>query len=124
MLRASQVAGSAGLLAACDSGDPDPDVPHHVSASLDSAGGLDIPDGFVSPNGAEVRAVEAGRNPGRIRDFRLTATAGQVDLGGRAVDTWSYDGRIPGPPIRVTAGEVVRATLVNQLPAETTLHWH
>jgi FtsP/CotA-like multicopper oxidase with cupredoxin domain len=95
-----------------------------VSASPDGAGGLDIPEGFVSPNGAEVRAVKAGRNPGRVRDFRLTATAGQVDLGGLAVDTWSYDGRIPGPPIRVTAGEVVRATLVNQLPAETTLHWH
>jgi FtsP/CotA-like multicopper oxidase with cupredoxin domain len=124
LLRAGLVAGSAGLLAACDSGDPDPAVPHHVSASPDNAGGLHIPDGFVSPNGPQVRAVEASRNPGRIRDFRLTATAGQVDLGGLAVDTWSYDGRIPGPPIRVTAGEVVRATLVNQLPAETTLHWH
>jgi FtsP/CotA-like multicopper oxidase with cupredoxin domain len=124
LLRAGLVAGSAGLLASCDSGDPDPAVHHHVSASPDSAGGLDIPDGFVSPNGAQVLAVEAGRHPGRVRDFRLTATAGQVDLGGLAVDTWSYDGRIPGPPIRVTAGEVVRATLVNQLPAETTLHWH
>jgi FtsP/CotA-like multicopper oxidase with cupredoxin domain len=124
LLRAGLVAGSAGLLAACDSGDPDPAVHPHGSASPDSAGGLDIPDGFVSPNGEQVRAVEAGRNPGRVRDFRLTATAGKVDLGGLAVDTWSYDGRIPGPPIRVTAGEVVHATLVNQLPAETTLHWH
>jgi len=83
-----------------------------------------IPDGFVTPAGEEVRAVEAGRSPGRVRDFRLTATAGQIDLGGLTVDTWSYDGRIPGPPIRVTTGEVIRATLVNQLPAETTLHWH
>jgi multicopper oxidase len=124
LLRAGLVAGGAGLLAACDSGDPDPAVRHHTSAAPTSAGGLVAPDGFVSPDGAEVRAVEASRNPGRVRSFRLTATAGQVDLGGLAVDTWSYDGRIPGPPIRVTAGEVVRATLVNQLPAETTLHWH
>lgn len=124
LLRAGLVAGSAGLLAACDSGDPDPAVRHHGSAPPDGAAGLKIPDGFVSPDGAQVRAVEAGRKPGRVRDFRLTATAGRVDLGGLTVNTWSYDGRIPGPPIRVTAGEVVRATLVNQLPAETSLHWH
>ena len=68
-----------------------------------------VPGGFVSPDGAEVRAAEAARKPGPARSFRLTATAGKVDLGGLAVDTWSYDGKIPGPPIRVTAGEVVRA---------------
>jgi FtsP/CotA-like multicopper oxidase with cupredoxin domain len=124
LLRAGLAVGSAGLLAACDHDGPEPAVHHHTSASPDNTGGLVSPDGFVSPDGAEVRAVEASRNPGPARDFRLTATAGKVDLGGLAVDTWSYDGRIPGPPIRVTAGEVVRATLVNQLPAETTLHWH
>jgi FtsP/CotA-like multicopper oxidase with cupredoxin domain len=71
-----------------------------------------------------VRAAEARRNPGTVRDFRLTATAGSVDLGGLTVSTWSYDGRLPGPPIRVKAGEVVRATLNNQLPASTSVHWH
>jgi multicopper oxidase len=124
LLRAGLAAGGAGLLAACDFGGPEPAAHHRTSAPPDSASGLAIPDGFVSPGGAEVRAVEAGRRLGRVRSFRLTATAGKVDLGGLAVDTWSYDGRIPGPPIRVTAGEVVRATLVNRLPAETTLHWH
>lgn len=117
LLRAGLVAG-AGLLAGCDPSDPDPAVHHSFSPA---PGG---PPGFVAPGGAEVAAAEAARRPGRVRDFRLTATAGQVDLGGRTVRTWSYDGRIPGPPIRVTAGEVVRATLVNRLPAETSLHWH
>jgi FtsP/CotA-like multicopper oxidase with cupredoxin domain len=124
LLRAGLAASGAGLLAACDSGGPEPTTHHPTSVPPGSASGLVIPDGFVSPDGAEVRATEAARRPGRVRDFRLTATAGKVDLGGLAVDTWSYDGRIPGPPIRVTAGEVVRATLVNRLPAETTLHWH
>jgi FtsP/CotA-like multicopper oxidase with cupredoxin domain len=40
------------------------------------------------------------------------------------VTTWSYDGQIPGAPIQVTAGEVVRATVANQLPAATSIHWH
>lgn len=126
LLRAGLVAGGAGLLAACDPGDrdPGPAVHHQGSASPGGAHGLVIPDGFVAPDGPEVRAAETRRNPGKVRSFRLTATAGKVDLGGLAVQTWSYDGRIPGPPIRVTAGEVVRATLVNRLPAETTMHWH
>jgi hypothetical protein len=79
LLRLGLVAGSAGLLGACDIGDPDPAVRHHGSASAGSAGGLVTPDGFVSPDVAEVRAVEAGRNPGRVRSFQLTATAGPVD---------------------------------------------
>jgi FtsP/CotA-like multicopper oxidase with cupredoxin domain len=40
------------------------------------------------------------------------------------VPTWSYDGQIPGPEIRVRKGNFIRALLVNQLPAETTVHWH
>lgn len=90
------------------------------------AGCADKPDGprFVEPNSARVRAAEARRRRGPVRQFRLTAAAGPVDLGGRAVDTWSYDGRVPGPLVRVRAGEVVQATLVNQLPTTTSVHWH
>jgi FtsP/CotA-like multicopper oxidase with cupredoxin domain len=124
LLRAGLVVGGAGLLAACDPGGADPGMHHGGSSAPGPGGGLVVPGGFVSPDGAEVRAAEAARKPGPARSFRLTATAGKVDLGGLAVDTWSYDGKIPGPPIRVTAGEVVRATLVNRLPAETSLHWH
>jgi FtsP/CotA-like multicopper oxidase with cupredoxin domain len=106
LLRAGLVTGGAGLLAGCRAGD-------------DQASG-----GFVAPDGEEVRAAEAARNPGPARDVRLAAVAGPVDLGGLTVDTWSYGGRVPGEPIRVTAGEVIRATLINQLPAETSVHWH
>jgi FtsP/CotA-like multicopper oxidase with cupredoxin domain len=40
------------------------------------------------------------------------------------VATWSYGGQIPGPEIRVRKGQVIQALLVNQLPVETTVHWH
>ncbi len=80
--------------------------------------------GFVSPDGAEVRAAEERRKPGTVRDFRLDATAGKVDLGGLTVTTWTYGGRLPGQPLVVKAGEVVRATLTNRLPQPTTIHWH
>jgi multicopper oxidase len=106
LLRAGLAATGAGWLAACGRGG-------------DLSGG-----GFVAPDGEEVRAAEAARNPGRVREVRLAAVAGPVDLGGLTVATWSYGGRVPGEPIRVTAGEVVRATLANQLPADTSVHWH
>jgi FtsP/CotA-like multicopper oxidase with cupredoxin domain len=80
--------------------------------------------GFITPDSAEVRAAETRRKPGTVRDFQLTTTASQVDLGGRTVSTWTYDGRLPGSALRVKAGEVVRATLTNRLPQATTIHWH
>ncbi len=72
----------------------------------------------------EVRAAEAARNPGTIRDVRLAATVGPVDLGGTTVTTWTYGGALPGSPIRIRAGEVLRATLTNRLPTDTRVHWH
>lgn len=77
----------------------------------------------MAPDGEQVRAAERARD-GRVREVRLAATTGAVDLGGLAVSTWSYGGRLPGEPIRIGAGEVVRAVLTNQLPVDTSIHWH
>ncbi|MGW0227427.1 multicopper oxidase family protein [Actinopolymorpha singaporensis] len=140
LLRAALATAGAGLLASCGedntpAGSMDHQSTGHGSMGHDSMGHDTaatptphptgrLPKGFVGPDGPQVRAAEAARKPGRIRDFRLTATTGQIDLGGKTVSTWTYGGRLPGKPIRVTAGEVVRARLSNQLPADTTVHWH
>ncbi|MFI0449666.1 multicopper oxidase family protein [Actinomadura sp. 6N118] len=79
---------------------------------------------FVSPTGRQVSDTEARRRPGTVRDFRLLAVEGPVDLGSRTVRTWTYGGALPGAAIRVKAGEVVRARLINRLPQATTIHWH
>lgn len=79
---------------------------------------------FVAVNGQEVQAAEAARIPGPVIETRLEAMVSDVDLGGKTVSTWSYGGRIPGVPIRVNAGDQVKATLANRLPQETSVHWH
>lgn len=79
---------------------------------------------FVTPTSDQVRTAERARRTGPVRDFRLTAGEAQVDLGGTSVRTWAYDDRIPGSPIRVKAGEVIRARLINRLPQDTSVHWH
>ena len=64
-------------------------------------------------------------SPGqRVVERTLTAKPVSLDLGGRAVSTWAYNGATPGPVVRATAGDFLRLTLDNQLPAETTIHWH
>lgn len=37
---------------------------------------------------------------------------------------WTYNGTVPGPMIRVTEGERVRFVVRNDLPEDTTVHWH
>ena len=45
-----------------------------------------------------------------------------------ATPVWAYStgaaGTVPGPEIRVTAGDRVRYRLVNDLPQPTAVHWH
>ncbi|MBK8460632.1 MAG: multicopper oxidase family protein [Micropruina sp.] len=63
--------------------------------------------------------------PGRtVVEKTLTAGRATVDLGGPRVETWAYDQLIPGPELRATAGDLLRITVDNQLPADTTIHWH
>lgn len=54
----------------------------------------------------------------------LTARPATLDLGGPTVSTWAYDDVLPGPLVRATAGDLVRITVDNQLPVETSVHWH
>jgi FtsP/CotA-like multicopper oxidase with cupredoxin domain len=103
LLRAGLAVAGAGTLAAC---------------------GRQTAPQFVDPGGPEVRAAEARRNPGPVYDVRLAPTVGPVDLGGLAVTTWAYGAALPGTPIRVTAGQTLRATVANGLPEPTTVHWH
>jgi multicopper oxidase len=80
---------------------------------------------LIGPGSPQVAAAEAARHA--TDGTALAGVApetGAVDLGGPVVRTWSYGGLIPGPEIRVRKGQVIQALLVNQLPAETTVHWH
>ncbi|GAA2678644.1 multicopper oxidase family protein [Streptomyces lunalinharesii] len=114
VLLAGLGAAGSGLLAGCATDAAGPATPGGSGPTL------------VSPSGAAVAATEKRRHhSGRERRFRLTATAGPVDLGaGKTVRTWSFDGRLPGRELRVTAGDTLVAELANHLPQPTSIHWH
>jgi multicopper oxidase len=79
---------------------------------------------LVGPGSPQVAAAEASRHATSTVQAGVAPEAGHIDLGGPVVATWSYGGQIPGPEIRVRKSQVIQALLVNQLPAETTVHWH
>ena len=76
---------------------------------------------------ADVRLKEAvDTNPDpRIVEIDLQAKVARVEIGGGvAVDAWTYDGGLPGPLIRVRAGDRLIVHFANALPQATTIHWH
>ncbi len=62
---------------------------------------------------------------GNIREFHFTAKRAKINLGaGPDFWAWTYNGQIPGPEIRVKEGDIIRVVVKNELPEETTIHWH
>ena len=93
------------------------------------AGGLfrsDAVSALVTPDAAVVDRVEAARRRAGAATVtaRLAARPITLDLGGTTVQTWGYADTAPGPLIRARAGDLVRAEVINQLPAATSVHWH
>jgi FtsP/CotA-like multicopper oxidase with cupredoxin domain len=61
------------------------------------------------------------------RSFALAPRIARVPLVGAPhpdTEVWAYDGRVPGPELRVRQGERLRAAVTNGLPEGTTVHWH
>lgn len=94
----------AGLaLAACKSSDPAPEA---------SAGKARR---AVSP---PAEAVDLDPDPDVVQ---VELTAARREDGAYA---FAYNGQNPGPTIRAKVGDELVVTLVNQLDAPTTIHWH
>lgn len=63
----------------------------------------------------------------RVHELSLVAKPGRVRLVGAAnpaTDVWTFGGTVPGPTIRARQGDTLRIAVGNELPEETTVHWH
>lgn len=73
-----------------------------------------------------VRSSRAARAPA-LHEIRLRTAAGRVRLVPEPygeTPVWCYNGRVPGPELRVRQGDRLRVIVENGLDAETTVHWH
>jgi FtsP/CotA-like multicopper oxidase with cupredoxin domain len=60
-----------------------------------------------------------------VREIQLEPREVSWELApGKVVRAMAYNGRIPGPELRVKEGERVRVVLRNGLGEPTTIHWH
>jgi FtsP/CotA-like multicopper oxidase with cupredoxin domain len=83
----------------------------------------------LQPTGwdADLRlAAVTDTNPDpHILEFNLEARVARVEIApGEFVEAWTYNGGLPGPLIRLRAGDRLIAHFTNQLPQPTTVHWH
>jgi FtsP/CotA-like multicopper oxidase with cupredoxin domain len=74
----------------------------------------------VAPSARARRQPRPGRHLLRPAPARL-ALLGPANP---QTDVWAYNGAVPGPVLRVRQGERLRVDVVNDLPEETTVHWH
>jgi len=64
----------------------------------------------------------AGRT---VREFELVAVDKEIEVApGVFFPAWTYNGRVPGPSLRVTEGDRVRVKLTNTSAHPHTIHFH
>ena len=85
--------------------------PRKVKATYDLAERGDRPLAFRMESGVKVFELRASV-------IRWTI------LPGVTVDAYAYNGQIPGPRIHIRQGDRVRIVVRNELPDETSIHWH
>lgn len=64
------------------------------------------------------------RSANGLLEVTLDAAPGRVDIGGRSATTLGYNGGLPGPTLRVRAGDRLAVSLHNGLAERTNLHVH
>ncbi len=71
--------------------------------------------------GAQTRSAD-GR---RVREFRIVAVDREIEIAPNVYfPAWTYNGRVPGPTLRVTEGDVVRIHFTNQGSHPHNIHFH
>ena len=109
---------SLGALAACSSGSSMGDMPGMGGATTSSAS-----TGHAM--GAIPTATPLTPKPGqKVVTATLRPRPVTLDLGGIHANTWAYTDELGTAPFRASAGDLLRITVDNQLPSDTSVHWH
>ena len=84
----------------------------HFLGTAAASAMVGVPQNLLAANGA-YSSIDA-----RVQDVQLAPPSyAQTEI-------WGYDGRMPGPEIRLLQGQRVQRTLQNNLPQATSIHWH
>lgn len=89
-----------------------------------ATGTLASRDSGPAETGARLTHPEELASTGGALAVTLTAAVGRAQLAGRSVECLSYNGSVPGPTLRVRAGDTITLDLQNRLGEATNLHVH
>ncbi|HBB33329.1 MAG TPA: copper oxidase [Cyanobacteria bacterium UBA8803] len=71
------------------------------------------------------RGTVKNENGRKIREFRLIAGTTPVQLNSAvSLVTWNFNGRVPGPTLRATAGDRIRVIFLNNGGHAHSIHFH
>ncbi len=89
-------------------------------------GGGTAPPGHEAAHGTSVAVLKGPQDGEADVRFTLTARQGQIRLAsGRTIDGLTFNGRSPGPELRVRRGQLVEVTLANvDVDGGVSIHWH
>jgi nitrite reductase (NO-forming) len=97
---------------------PDTTPPANISHGEAPVGGPNAPP-------APVEAALLAREPGRAHHLRLEMKHATITVAaGVTYDAWTFDGRVPGPALRVGVGDTVDFTLVNRANIPHSMDFH
>jgi FtsP/CotA-like multicopper oxidase with cupredoxin domain len=89
-------------------------------------GGGPVPPGHDARGAVDVAGLKGPQDGAPDARFTLTAKQGTVRLAsGRTIDGLTFNGRSPGPELRVRRGQLVEVTLRNEdVDSGVSIHWH
>ncbi|MAA73272.1 MAG: copper oxidase [Salinisphaeraceae bacterium] len=84
--------------------------------------GFDPHELLTDWDGGRVSRLPDGR---RLREYEIVAEDREIEIApGLFFPAWTYAGRVPGPTLRATEGDVVRIVFRNQGSHPHTIHFH
>lgn len=86
---------------------------------------VDIRNAIVVSPGARGNQVLEPTLVDGVKEFQLTTSIVRWNiLPDVQVGAYAYNEQVPGPLIRVVAGDAIRIHVTNKLPEPTSVHWH
>lgn len=84
--------------------------------------GFDPHEVLTDWDGGRVSRLPDGRH---LREYEIVAEDREIEIApGLFFPAWTYAGRVPGPTLRATEGDVVRIVFRNQGSHPHTIHFH
>jgi FtsP/CotA-like multicopper oxidase with cupredoxin domain len=86
---------------------------------------MTLPEGVKSGEKSILKVGAQEQGERNVKSFDLTAQEKEWEISeGKIVNAWTYNGTVPGEPLRVKEGDFVKVNLKNELNVPVTIHWH